>query len=309
MFPEIKYVQVANGEKVPVFGFGTLKLQTNDSIVHVKYTGYSPSMALNIINPKSLLQPDDFLQITDSTVFHSQFGIIGEYKDMLTCSLIPIQRNLDSEIIPDYVCATFIENLHAALGHPNTNSFRNMLKSAGIIKYKTSDLDIQCESCLKGKNFKSFPKVSVSPATTAPLQLIHTDIAGPFGTAGIHGENVMLIIVDDFTRMKFVFPLKHKSEAAEVIINWINQHERYFTSRGGYRVSSLRSDNGGEFVNSRLQQFCVHHGIKQETTVPYSSEQNGVAERAIRSIEDKSRVLLEEAKLTEKFWSYSMVLS
>ncbi len=46
----------------------------------------------------------------------------------------------------------------------------------------------------------------------------------------------------------------------------------------------LRSDNGGEFVSKKFDAFLAECGIQRQTSVPYSPQQNGVTERANRTI-------------------------
>ena len=44
----------------------------------------------------------------------------------------------------------------------------------------------------------------------------------------------------------------------------------------------MRSDRGGEY-DSLIGEFCSQHGIIQETTAPYSPQQNGIAKRKNRT--------------------------
>ena len=48
------------------------------------------------------------------------------------------------------------------------------------------------------------------------------------------------------------------------------------------KIKTLRSDGGGEFVNSNFKSFCLEHGILHQLSYPYSPQQNGVAERKHR---------------------------
>ena len=51
--------------------------------------------------------------------------------------------------------------------------------------------------------------------------------------------------------------------------------------QSGLKACWLWSDNGSEFVNKKIEQFCWLNGIIHETTIPYLLEQNRVAEQAI----------------------------
>jgi len=51
--------------------------------------------------------------------------------------------------------------------------------------------------------------------------------------------------------------------------------------QSGLKVHCLCFDNGSEFVNKAMHTFCHHNGIIYETTIPYTPEQNSIAEQAI----------------------------
>jgi hypothetical protein len=51
--------------------------------------------------------------------------------------------------------------------------------------------------------------------TTKPLELIHTDLCGPTRTKSIYGEHCFMLIIDDYTRMAWVYFLKENPEAFE----------------------------------------------------------------------------------------------
>ena len=49
----------------------------------------------------------------------------------------------------------------------------------------------------------------------------------------------------------------------------------------GHQIIKLRFDNGGEYVNNKFTTFCTKQGIQQQHIVPYTPQQNGVANRRI----------------------------
>ncbi|SGY14503.1 BQ5605_C010g06209 [Microbotryum silenes-dioicae] len=70
----------------------------------------------------------------------------------------------------------------------------------------------------------------------------------------------------------------------------------------GCRVKTLRSDNGGEYVSTAFNGYCVARGIRRELTIPYTPEQNGRAERANRSIVEGTLSLLSHSGLPRSCW-------
>ena len=57
-------------------------------------------------------------------------------------------------------------------------------------------------------------------------------------------------------------------------------------------IKVLRSDNGGEYINSELSWFLQDCGIIHQTTCLYTPQQNGVAERKNLHILETARALL-----------------
>ncbi|GJZ20380.1 retrovirus-related pol polyprotein from transposon TNT 1-94, partial [Tanacetum coccineum] len=68
------------------------------------------------------------------------------------------------------------------------------------------------------------------------------------------------------------------------------------------RVKELRSDNGTEFRNHKLEEFYDEKGISQNFSSPCTPEQNGVAERRNRTQIEATRTMLNSAKLLKQFW-------
>lgn len=71
-------------------------------------------------------------------------------------------------------------------------------------------------------------------------------------------------------------------------------------------VVSLRSDGGGEYIASELQQFLKDKGTKHETTTPDAPQHNGVGERMNRILLDRVRTMLVDAQLPETYWYDSL---
>nr|GEZ94266.1 uncharacterized mitochondrial protein AtMg00810-like [Tanacetum cinerariifolium] len=58
-----------------------------------------------------------------------------------------------------------------------------------------------------------------------------------------------------------------------------------------YKVKIIRCDNGGEFRNKEMNDFCSQKGIKREFSNAKTSQQNGVAERRNRTLIEAARTI------------------
>ncbi|GKA10285.1 retrovirus-related pol polyprotein from transposon TNT 1-94 [Tanacetum coccineum] len=72
------------------------------------------------------------------------------------------------------------------------------------------------------------------------------------------------------------------------------------------KVKELRSDNGTEFKNLKLEEFCDEKGISQNFSTPCTPEQNGVSERRNRTLIEAARTMLNSANLPKQFYGESV---
>ena len=64
------------------------------------------------------------------------------------------------------------------------------------------------------------------------------------------------------------------------------------------KLKCLRTDNGGEFKLDEFVKFCRERGIRREYTAPYSPEQNRIAERMNRTIQERVVSMLQHSGLS-----------
>ena len=71
-------------------------------------------------------------------------------------------------------------------------------------------------------------------------------------------------------------------------------------------IKILRSNNGGEYVSNYFLHIYYQSGIQVQHSIPYTPQQNGVAERKNRSLKEMTTCMLESKKLAENLWDESM---
>ncbi|GMF50845.1 unnamed protein product [Phytophthora fragariaefolia] len=149
------------------------------------------------------------------------------------------------------------------------------LLSVGKLAERGLNIEFQRSSCVNwGNTVATFPSRS-RMKTSRVLELVHTDVMGPMKTPSKGGMKYVLTFVDDFSRYMVTYFLKKKSEVASKLKEFM----RFYEKQWGERLKCLRSDNGTEFVNKYVTRICTLNGIVHQRTVPYSPQQNGVAER------------------------------
>ncbi|CAG9104628.1 unnamed protein product [Plutella xylostella] len=188
---------------------------------------------------------------------------------------------------------------HRRLGHLNRRSM-DLLKNgmANGINY-TGGKHSPCVACIEGKQSRlPFPEQSYNRATDK-LGLIHSDLCGPMSVSSYSGARYLLTFIDDYTRMTFGYFIKTKDEVFSVF----KMFKSYVENQTDLKIKKIRTDNGCEYVNNQFQMFLREHGIEHQTTVPYSPQQNGVAERANRTIMEAARCMLQDAGMDKRLWA------
>ena len=120
------------------------------------------------------------------------------------------------------------------------------------------------------------------------------------------GKNWYFItFIDDYTRMTWVYFLKERSEALEVF----KKFKAMVENQSNRKIKVLRSDQGGEYISKEFEKYCDDTGIRRQLTVAYSPQQNGVAERKNRTIDDMANSMLKEKGMPKSFWAEAVSTS
>nr|GEX40712.1 hypothetical protein [Tanacetum cinerariifolium] len=106
------------------------------------------------------------------------------------------------------------------------------------------------------------------------------------------------VITYDFSRFSLVFFLATKDETSWILKTFITGIEKQLDCK----VNVIRSDNGTEFKNSVMNQFCDMKGIKREFSVARTPQQNGVAKKKNKTLIEAARTMLVDSELPTTFW-------
>ncbi|KAJ9539132.1 hypothetical protein OSB04_031865 [Centaurea solstitialis] len=71
----------------------------------------------------------------------------------------------------------------------------------------------------------------------------------------------------------------------------------------GRRVRKIRSDNGTEFRNAKLQSFLEEVGITHNFSAVRTPQQNGVVERKNRTLVEAARSMMAHSGVPQQFWA------
>ncbi|KAL4320124.1 hypothetical protein GQ457_18G006850 [Hibiscus cannabinus] len=124
------------------------------------------------------------------------------------------------------------------------------------------------------------------------LELIHTDIFGPFPSESWNGQQYFITFIDDYSRYGYLYLIHEKSQSLDVFKSYKaeveNQHNK--------RIKKVRSDRGGEYYGrydgsgeqrpGPFAKFLEECGIVPQYSMSGSPSMNGVAERRNRTLKD-----------------------
>ncbi|KAJ9544984.1 hypothetical protein OSB04_024691 [Centaurea solstitialis] len=189
---------------------------------------------------------------------------------------------------------------HCQLAHINKKRIE-LLQKGGLLG--TFDLKpfSNCESCLSDKMTKQ-PFNKDNERANDLIEIIHTDVCGPFSHEARGGYRYFITFTDDFSRYGYVYLIRHKSKAFEKFTEFQNEVHNQLDRK----IKFLRSDRGGEYLSQEFDSHLRECGIVSQLTPPYTPQMNGVSERRNRTILDIVRSMMCRSTLPVSFWRHAL---
>ncbi|GJZ87471.1 putative ribonuclease H-like domain-containing protein, partial [Tanacetum coccineum] len=101
----------------------------------------------------------------------------------------------------------------------------------------------------------------------------------------------------------WVFFLATKDETSGILKTFITGIENQINNK----VKIIKCDNGSEFKNNDMNQFCRIKGIKTEFSIARTPQQNGVAERKNKTLIEAAKTMLADSLLPTTFWAEAVI--
>lgn len=277
--PSTEHVTVGNGHNVPVANSGKGILSTPHTIFRLDNVLHVPLISHNLLSVHQFALDNNCIISFDSHGYVIQDKTSNQILHHGSChqGLYPLLSST-RHATALLTTGSSAELWHQRLGHPH----------AGLLQILS-----------KQYNLPISPTFSLSTShTNAPFELVHMDVWGPSPVPSFSGYKYYLLLVDDFTKYCWLFPLKLKSE----VTSYVQAFKAFVANHFSLSIKTIRSDNGGEFLSKLMHIFFAHFGIVHETSCPHTLEQNGVAERKHRHIIETAITLLQQANLPITFW-------
>ncbi|GJY17256.1 putative ribonuclease H-like domain-containing protein [Tanacetum coccineum] len=190
---------------------------------------------------------------------------------------------------------------HRRLGHLNFKTMNKLVKGNLVrgLPSKLFENDQTCVACQKGKQHIAYCKSKIENSVSLPLYLLHMDLFGPTFLKSLTKKMYCLVVTDDYSRFTWVFFLVTKDETSSILKSFINGIENLVD----HKVKVIRCDNGTEFKNREINQFCKMKGILRHFSVARTPQQNRVVERRNRTLIEAASNMLADSKLPTTFWA------
>ncbi|GJV32543.1 retrovirus-related pol polyprotein from transposon TNT 1-94 [Tanacetum coccineum] len=198
---------------------------------------------------------------------------------------------------------------HKHLGHISKDILQRLVKNKILPNLDFTDFGL-CVECIKAKQTKRSKKGATRSSDL--LEIIHTDICGPFDTPSFTGQKYVITLIDDFSRYWYVYLLHEKSQPINALEVCLNEVKRQLDRKVKIIV---RSDKGGEYYGKYdetgqcpgpFAKFLKSRGICAQYTMPGTPQQNGVLERQNKTLMEMIRSMISKSSLPKSLWIYAL---
>lgn len=304
---------------LPIKGFGQY-VQMNSRGERIVFNDvlYAPDLNHNLLAGGRLVRAG----VTTELLKDLHFRLVDRKKEVFVGSFVgegslpfvqlnPVSQlsschHITSQVNKRKLTELAILKFHYSLGHPGKEYCLKMWRSGLTGKrlpdgVKTEDFDVinKCRICPLAKNHK-LPFKGHRTRSKDYLENVHLDLSGIFQTPSTEKNHYYVLFTDDYSAFRVVYGSKAKD--AESIFDVFKTYLSYVERHTERKLKMLSIDGGGEFLNELFAPFCAEKGIVLRVTAPHTPQQNGVAERANRTIASKARAMLIQSGLGTKYW-------
>ncbi|GJV83301.1 putative ribonuclease H-like domain-containing protein [Tanacetum coccineum] len=196
---------------------------------------------------------------TECVVLSPDFKLLDENHVLLR---VPRKDNMYSVDLKNIVHSGGLTCLFAKATLDESNVWHRRL---GHINFKTMNKLVR-ENLVRGLPSKIFEnnhtcvacKSKTVSSISQPLQMLHMDLFGPTFVKSLMKTMYCLVVTDDYSRFSWVFFLATKDETSEILKTFITGIENLID----LKVKVSKCDNGTEFKNTVMNQFCEMKGRK-----------------------------------------------
>ncbi len=220
-------------------------------------------------------------------------GSFDEETKLIKIDMTNQERTFQATTNEDWI------TVHRKLGHAGKGMIAKTLKASKGIKLQNRFSVLDCEDCSTTKAKRK----SVKKHVTRPkelLEIIETDIQGPFPITANDGTNYNLKFID--SKSGWLYYTTVTDCTANTVLDHFLKYKVRLEKQTGKLVKRVRTDGGVEY----MKEFMAHlsaEGLIKETGIPYTKHHPGKAERTHQTILRNGRANLKQSKLPEQMYN------
>lgn len=154
-----------------------------------------------------------------------------------------------------------------------------------------------CTVCPRARQSRlPFPNSEIK--ITRCFELLHVDTWGPFKTSTHDGCKLFLTIVDDFSRLTWIYMMYNKSDVVQILSNFVESIKTQFFAI----VQKIRKDNAQELYNGPIQVVYQSKGILHQNSCTDTPQHNGVVEQKYKHLMETTRAFYIQSKVHVLYW-------
>ncbi|CAA7015065.1 unnamed protein product [Microthlaspi erraticum] len=243
------------------------------------------------------------VKLNDSLVLrndHTKGLMIGQGDEISNLYVLDAASLRDISSSP-YICSHVVVDStiwHNRLGHP---AFSKTDFIADVLGAKQKNKAFHCAICPLAKQ-KRLSFASNNNMCENAFDLLHIDTWGPFSVSTVEGYRYFLTIVDDHTRVTWIYLMRTKDEVLTVFPEFLTMVETQYNAV----VKGVRSDNAPELKFTALYK---KKSIVSYHSCPETPEQNSVVERKHQHILNVARSLMFQAHVPLEYWGDCVLMA
>ena len=234
-----RYIFVGDGKKVKVEAIRTFRLLLNyGTYLDLNETYVVPSFQRNLVsisildkfgytcsfgnNKFSLFQNSNLVGTGSLSYVDNLYMLdnVASYHESLQLSTQGVKRK--------FTDANSSSLWHKRLGHISKRRIERLVSNGILDSLDFVDFEI-CTNCIKGRQTNT-RRFGANRATNV-LQLIHTDICGPFPMISWNGQQYFIMFIDEFSRYDYLYLIHEKSQSLEVFKSFKVEVENQLNKR------------------------------------------------------------------------------
>ena len=192
------------------------------------------------------------------------------------------------------------EIMHLQLAHPSKDVIIKAKKHIKDFPDVQVPKEHLCPGCEQGEmtNKAFFPS---NLRASEPFELVHSDVI-TYPIESYKKFKYSIVFHDDYSSHTWTINLCTKDAALQATKYFLVMVETIFKTR----VRKWMSDAGGEYMSRAFTTLMKENGIEVLQSIPHAHQQNGHAERLIRTLREKAETMRLEACLPQSWWEFAL---